>query len=137
MTSKNTPPESPLPPQTFIRATPAADGSNQAAYIPYAASEYILRETAAICGLSLAHMGRLLGLSDPSVVYRWTGCEHRPSPVYQARIAGLLILHSKGIKCYFLTGINWTTGDLFWSDSYLQAQRDRKKQEMKEAAVVG
>ncbi len=78
---------------------------------------YLIRETAETCGISLYQLGILIGLNWPHVVYQWTNCQKRPSPLYQSRMHYLTILECKHKGVVFLMKeIDWEEGKITWKE---------------------
>ena len=72
-------------------------------------------------GISLFHLGKLLGLPDAHDVYKWTSpskrTQRRPASKYMMRLAVLYDLHVKGIPLIALDGIDWSTGQAYTRSS--------------------
>ena len=72
-------------------------------------------------GISLFHLGKLLGLPDAHDVYKWTSpskrTQRRPASKYMMRLAALYDLHVKGIPLIALDGIDWSTGQAYTRSS--------------------
>lgn len=106
-----------LPPQTFITTHKAADGSGLSRFMSFSSAEWLIRETAEECGVSLLGLGILVGLPDPHAVYQWTAGYRRPAPVYAARLHALALI---GKEAFWIERINWVTGEIKWKPGVKQ-----------------
>ena len=102
---------------TPLTDTPANGQKAKRGYPSFDASAAITDNMADMLGVSLGHMGKLLGVKGYHNVYRWRIGTRRPSAVILARFVVLLYLKQvRGVHPAMLRRVDWEGGQAYLRD---------------------
>ena len=92
-----------VPPYTRASKSPLP----QLGYISHIACVDLLNRSCECLVVTPAHLSRLLGMRQSNQVYDWLAAGRRPTQVYTARLARLLVMQIQGQFSHEWYGFNW------------------------------
>jgi hypothetical protein len=106
--------EPPIPGNAFAAVGVAGARGSQSLYPKSIAVDRLIMKSVRTLGVTRYQLAKLLGCSNPNMIYGWLSGTRRPSPLFLSRLNWMLLLRADGMNWVKAKTVDWEAGTIVW-----------------------